>query len=79
MPAEAGVQDAAGLGSCLPGYVAIQKSTQFLPVMLAPDQVRDDGSGIQKCSTFSVLQDWKQTPDIIAKIYITVGCKRQFF
>ena len=28
--------------------VTIQKSGYFLPVMPVPDQVRDDGSGIQK-------------------------------
>jgi len=31
----------------LPDCVVIQKSTLFLPVMPVPDQVRDDGSGIQ--------------------------------
>ena len=36
------------LDSRLLDWVAIQKSVCFLTVMPVPDQVRDDGSGIQK-------------------------------
>jgi len=37
------------LDSIFPDRVAIQKDAQSLPVMPVPDQVRDDGSGIQYC------------------------------
>jgi hypothetical protein len=53
MPAQAGIQDIPVqprkrfLDSRLRGCVVIHKIAYFVTVMPVPDQVRDDGSGIQ--------------------------------
>jgi hypothetical protein len=56
MPAQAGIQDIPVqprkrfLDSRLRGCVVIHKIAYFVTVMPVPDQVRDDGSGIQLCN-----------------------------